>query len=157
MSRKGFTLIELLVVISIIGLLASVVLVALNNARAKARDVQTIGQFNQLQKALALYFDKYGKYPNESPILTNLWADNFTSMAQQLVAEGFLSRVPATPTGIRYSYYNYMNKVEGGLLVTTLEAAAPSFGYPGTCRPNTGSNWCRSDLLSTEYCVCNPY
>ncbi|OGE79280.1 MAG: hypothetical protein A2751_04795 [Candidatus Doudnabacteria bacterium RIFCSPHIGHO2_01_FULL_46_14] len=61
--NKGFTLIELLVVISVIGLLASVILVALNSVRAKARDTKRIADLRQISTALELFYDNYGRYP----------------------------------------------------------------------------------------------
>jgi type II secretion system protein G len=63
--KKGFTLIELLVVISIIGLLSSVVLASLNNARSKARDSVRMAQTQQVRKALEMYaIDNNGTYPS---------------------------------------------------------------------------------------------
>jgi prepilin-type N-terminal cleavage/methylation domain-containing protein len=49
MDKRGFTLIELLVVISIISLLASIVLISLNGARAKARTARVASDFHQIQ------------------------------------------------------------------------------------------------------------
>lgn len=63
-DKKGFTLIELLVVIAIIGLLASVVLLALNSARAKSRDAKRIADVRQLASALELYFNDVSAYPS---------------------------------------------------------------------------------------------
>ena len=60
---RGFTLIELLVVVSIIGMLASVILVSLQGARNKARDIKLIAEVKELQKALELYRLDNGKYP----------------------------------------------------------------------------------------------
>ena len=54
MNKKGFTLIELLVVIAIIGLLSTLAVVSLNNARAKARDAKRLSDVKQLSTILEL-------------------------------------------------------------------------------------------------------
>jgi len=62
-KQRGFTLIELLVVIAIIGLLSTLAVVALNNARMKARDARRISDINNIQTALELYHNDANAYP----------------------------------------------------------------------------------------------
>lgn len=62
-KSKGFTLIELLVVIAIIGILATIVLVSLNDARQKARDTKRIGDLRQVQLQMEIFYDDNQAYP----------------------------------------------------------------------------------------------
>jgi prepilin-type N-terminal cleavage/methylation domain-containing protein len=86
--KKGFTLIELLIVIAILGVLAVVVLVAINPVQqlARTRDAGRISTVQQLGHAVEAYFVSHdGTYP------TAAWDT-------ELVASGDLAVFPSVVT-----------------------------------------------------------
>ena len=122
MKQKGFTLIELLVVISIIGLLASIVLIALNDARAKARDAKRVADMKQLVTALNLYYnDNQDSYPPVNPAAVgpggwevSLNSGFLSSLSKYISAtpkdpiNGYVDANLFTRSGnYYYAYYNY--------------------------------------------------
>ena len=88
-NQSGFTLIELLVVIAIIGLLSTLSVVALNNARSRARDARRISDVRQMQTALELYFNDQGIYPAGNPIASGTIANGSVI---------YMTTVPTPPT-----------------------------------------------------------
>lgn len=94
MNKRGFTLIELLVVVAIIGILASIVMVSLSGARAKARDSKRISDIKSIQLALSLYYSDYGMYPKNIYALTSAGAAPDNGLAGN-----YLPAVPADPSG----------------------------------------------------------
>jgi type II secretion system protein G len=104
-KKQGFTLIELLVVISIIGLLASVVLVSLNGARSKARDARRKADLAQLSKALEMYATDYGGYPAAyCPSYASYMFPYSLALAPNLL--NYISKLPVDPLNPSNPSYN---------------------------------------------------
>lgn len=85
-NKKGFTLIELLIVVAIIGILATLVIVAIQNSRTNARDSKRLADIKQMQTALELYFNDNKSYPTA---VTNTIATGSTI---------YMEMVPTAPT-----------------------------------------------------------
>jgi prepilin-type N-terminal cleavage/methylation domain-containing protein len=72
-ERSGFTLVELLVVIAIIGVLASTVLAAVQDARSLSRDAKRLQEVKQLQTSLEIYRNANGgQYPCATTTCANV-------------------------------------------------------------------------------------
>ena len=121
MGKRGFTLVELLVVIAIIGLLASVVLVSVNSARAKARDAKRMEQLKQIQLAIEMYYSTSNAYviggffsvwDTSYSHTTYYWSTGNppanTAFYDALVGGGYLSLLPLDPINREGGTGNYL-------------------------------------------------
>ena len=112
-SGAGFTLIELLVVISIIGMLSTIVLSSLGSARAKSRDANRKASLVQLSRALELYYDKFGKYPDmKASCITSGWVLSSSPGCSADWATGLTEFIPTltNPPGFPSSYFQYSSR-----------------------------------------------
>ena len=104
---SAFTLIEILVVIAIIGVLSSIVLMSISQARAHSRDKARISDLAQIQLALKLYSVQNGTYQvagagwkDRGAGFLTLQYDQWSyhkSVSRALVEQGFLASLIFDP------------------------------------------------------------
>jgi len=95
--KSGFTLIELLVVIVIIGILATVTMVALNSSRANARDAKRVSDLKQIVNSVELYYADHSAYP--------VYATAGIALKSADGVKTYMAKVPADPsTNLSYAY-----------------------------------------------------
>lgn len=115
---KGFTLIELMVVISIIGLLSSIVLASLKDAKDKSVATKFKAEINQLVNALELYKNDNGIYPYEDGSVGR----NVTAYINNSNSEGVNVTVPFLSTFLYPKYLKSLPQVPANSYAQTYNA-----------------------------------
>ncbi|KKR78567.1 MAG: hypothetical protein UU22_C0019G0004 [Parcubacteria group bacterium GW2011_GWA2_40_8] len=178
--QGGFTLIELLVVIAIIAVLAAVVLVALGNARTRARDARRVSDLNNVALALEVYLDttNVATYPTAGVAAPSnaQWATMVTSLRGANVIQGTIEDPINTAEMLYRAQTNLANANGTGAAVdtsyligadletTSTASCASDYDGPniGTvavgatdCSENAASDCAGDDTQELDYCICN--
>ncbi|OGY29573.1 MAG: hypothetical protein A3F35_02745 [Candidatus Woykebacteria bacterium RIFCSPHIGHO2_12_FULL_45_10] len=146
MKTKGFTLIELLVVIAVIGILVTIVVVAINPAKliGDSQDARRRSDLQALRTSMQLYYNDYKVYPPETATGEPRCYDNVGAAALDLNSNGgstkawittnaacgsgttYIKSVPTDPInsgGFQY-YYQSQDSQQAYRIVANLYGAA---------------------------------
>jgi prepilin-type N-terminal cleavage/methylation domain-containing protein len=125
-TRRAFTLVEMLTVIIIIGLLASLMLVAFGRARTNVRNSTVKADIKQIEMALERYRTEYGDYPPDFVGTADSYPDAVRIPARTAVIRHLRRRFPRLPiigTSVDTQFSD---------LITAIRDASTDYNQDGT-------------------------
>lgn len=132
MRNRGFTLIELLVVIAIIGILASIVLVALGASRNNSKDANIRANLSGIRIAAEFLYSNTGSY--------DTLCDPSTNSGQQFLA-AFNQSTKVNSTSVCLSSGTNFRTANGGVLISGSKTASAG-QWAAVVQLNNGKYFC---------------
>jgi len=159
-------MIELLVSIAIIGILSSIVIGGISNARADSRDKQRLASVEQARLAIEIYREAYGQYPDvgcsRSATQWTGHGSNFGNCDVYVDGVSNIIKLPTDPsndvngyiyrtnaTGSEFKFMSY-NAVESETLTASDEYAR----YPTGCSGSMSGGSAASYAVYSEGAKC---
>ena len=99
--QAGFTLVELLVVISIIGLLAGLMSVAIPKAMEGGKKAKAKGELNAIVAAVKAYKQEYGRWPGSATATSDTTFQNAESKSLLSALSGASTTLVENPKSVR--------------------------------------------------------
>lgn len=145
MRQKGFTIVELLIVIVIIGVLASLVIVAYNGIQGRARDAERQSDVRNIKQAIEQYKADNSVYPAACT------ADNTGCSASDLATTLVPTYIKAIPQDPQYpasgKIYYY---VRGTAASDSYAIYIPAYESRSACKTgaNINTGWWGSGVVT---------
>jgi prepilin-type N-terminal cleavage/methylation domain-containing protein len=167
-KNAGFSLIELLIVIATIGLISSIVIANLSDARSKTRDAKVAQDLRQLIIALDIYRQSNGTFPpnevdNPNPLFNRYDYSGIGTFIPALQNTGITNKPFSHPFGS----YVYIDNQAGGshnpyataaglcdIFSKPVPQAMIMFAYEKKTLDQTYSKCTNSFGQPIYYCIC---
>ncbi len=112
-NYSGFTIAELVIVIIVIGVLATIVVVAYDGVSKRAVETSMVSDLDNISASMEAYSRLKGSYPSSSSAVS-LQASGTNQLSYILKPYGYCTSITNTETTKTYFYKSFVGKVEDG-------------------------------------------